>query len=78
MLHVVSLRPHAREAVGLLLSSCWNNVEASGAPSWDGREGLLTAERWTPTSGAAPERLGWRIDRDGRVVAATRAARDQT
>ncbi len=69
VLNVVGLRPRPREAVGVLLSSCWSNVESSGAPSWDGREGLLTAERWTPTSGAAPERLEWRIGRDGRVAA---------
>lgn len=77
VLNVVSLNPRPREAVGLPLSSCWNNVEASGAPSWNGREGLLTAERWTPTSGAAPERLTWRIDRDGRVAATERPSRNR-
>jgi len=79
VLSVVRLRPRPREAAAVLLSSCWHNVESGGAPSWDGRRGLLEARRWTPESGDAPERLAWRIGADGRVVtagsaAATRAA----
>jgi len=70
VLNVVSLRPRAKEAVGLLLSSCWHNIEAPGDPSWDGRQGLLTAERWALTSDAAPERLTWRIGQDGDIVTA--------
>jgi len=65
---VVRLRPRPEPAAGLLLSSCWHDVEASGDPTWDTGRGLLTAARWTRTSGAVPERWSWRIDRDGRVT----------
>ncbi len=75
VLNVISLRPHPREIVGLRLSSCWSSVEGSGTPVWDKRQGLLTAERWTPESNAEPERLHWRIGRDGRVVAVRPPAR---
>jgi len=69
VLNVISLRPRPREAVGVLLSSCWSNVEGSGTPVWDRRQGRLTAERWTLESNAGPERLSWHIGRDGGVVA---------
>ena len=69
ILHIVSLRPRPREAVARSISSCWHNHEADRAPSWDARQGILTIRRWTPESGAKPERLAWRVAQDGRVDA---------
>jgi len=69
ILSIVRLRPRAREAVSRAVQSCWRSIEADRGPDWGARDGVLRVRRWTPQSGAEPERLAWRIAHDGRVSA---------